>query len=168
MMVLALGEPAAAQGLVGSEITLVAILQRTPSAEPMMLSTVESARVSESDVEFPEVGKMELNRPGLYLVDTTIDISDRRISISFERAGRGSFLKATQNTYYLYFVGENLPRIETARVDRANTTLPIKDEDVSAASNIVQINVSGLNYDPSSRLTIDLGLHPERLYRRSD
>jgi len=108
------------------------------------------------DVEFSldrTRGEYELD-----VVPVTIDVQGSRITLAYDSADPGFLLDAEFNGYLLGFKAD-CPLFANATVDKSRTNLPFTEDNISAAGNVLALNVQGIAYNRKSRIAIDLVLN---------
>ena len=147
--------------LVGSVISYEGIFQSTPTSEVQRIGALTTAVVSASEVEFPMLGELDLNVPGLRLINASLDVGADYVEFDYDNAGSGTFAVGYQNTVILRFDREAALIFTEAEIDTGVTNLPILPEDVTFDGNELFINFgSGGSYSPSSFGRINLTVVP--------
>jgi len=90
-------------GLVGSVMSFEGIYQSTPTSDVQRIGVLTTVEVSATEVEFPMLGDLDLNVPGIFLINASLDVGDDYVEFDYDNAGSGSFLVGYQNTAILRF-----------------------------------------------------------------
>lgn len=148
---------AAPVSLVGTELKLDLLQQFSPSSPPNTFSATDSAIVSETGVEYPNVNDFGITNttiPGFPQPQTTvavaIDAGADFLSIDFDNAGSGVYTPSFENTYIFTFDDVVAPLITSAIIDTSVTTLGLVDSDVRFLGNKLFVNVESLSFNPST------------------
>ncbi|MBL9057168.1 MAG: hypothetical protein JNJ84_12945 [Rhodobacteraceae bacterium] len=152
LLALLTATPAPGGTLEGRLVTMNVLTWDDPAA-PLFESEGVTVKVGQG-VEFgmgPEGHAL-----GFDVVPVQVEITPGRIELSYPEA-QGNFWPAAFNGYVLQFKGDCLVFTE-ARIDRAETTMPIRPEAVYRSGNALYINVSGLDYGPKAKLALDLAV----------
>lgn len=153
LLALALALPASAGGtLEGRTVTLNVLTYDDPAA-PILESRGRTVTVGEG-VEFG-MGP-EFRTPGFDVVPVQVQIGPARIEFSYGEA-EGEFWPARFNGYVLRFEADCV-LFDGWRIDRAATTLPIVEADITSDGRALFINVQGDRYGPDVRLAVDLSV----------
>ncbi len=96
----------------------------------------------------------EFRTPGFDVVPVQVEIRAKRIEFTYGEE-RGQFWDTTFNGYVLRFATE-CALIESFVIDRAFTTMPVKDGDVWADGAALYINVAGRDYGSEMGLAIEV------------
>lgn len=149
--------------LIGTELSLKTLAQATPTSEEFYLGFETFSLVSDSFVEYPNVGNLNNPASGAppgfagTLIDTAIDVGSDYIEIDFDNSSPYNlFASGFQNTYIFTFdsgVGLN---ISEAEIDSSVTTLGLDSSDVSFIGNQVFVNVEGLSFNTNTFVRINL------------
>lgn len=141
--------------ILGRGVTFQVLTYDDP-AHPLFEGTVHRARIGDK----PEFGlRFEGVQNELDVVPVLVDISADRIEISYASAPPGELWPAVFNGYVLTF-DHGCAVIGAARVDRGFTTLPFDNKRLRLEADVLKLNVSGLKYDKTSRIGIELDLIP--------
>ncbi len=145
-------------GLLGTNLSLDTVFQRTSTSPIINLSLPTTATVIEPGIEFPSVLALLVSNPdGLVLADTSINVGDDFLEIDFDNATNiSNFDAAIQNTYVFTFDSTAALSITSATIDTAVTTLGIIESDISFSGNQLFVNVEGLSFDTSTFARINL------------
>lgn len=150
---LLLAAPAAAGTLEGRLVTLGGEAWDDPE-RPLARMVGRTVKVTSGSIEFG-IPRTELQN-GLNVVPVQVEITATRIELSYPPpAGEGQFLVAAFNGFVLSFETE-CALFEAVSVDRAFSTLPVRDADIFSRGGALYINLSGLPYGPDARLALDL------------
>ena len=142
--------PALAQGLDGRTVLMRGETWDDPDA-PLMQSSDYVASVGEG----PEFGFIPETDGIFVVVPVTIDLSEDRVSFSYEGTAGGTFTEARFNGYVLTFPVE-CTLLAGAAIDEGATTLPLEAEDVTVEPRALRLNVAGLTYGPEDRIALTL------------
>lgn len=149
---LLIAAPASAGTLEGRLVTFTVMTWDDP-AQPYLQARGKTVTVG-AGVEFG-LGPEGLTG-GLDVVPVEVEIAPQRVEITYPTvAGQGQFYTAGFNGYVLRFETE-CALFAGYRLDRAFTTLPVKDADIFTDKGALYINVSGMTYGPEARLAVDL------------
>ena len=150
-----------ATGFDGAMVELTARVTNLPGCKDQILSNPVSAMVG-SGVEFGSADLRSLRfnvnagcRYNLSMVGFAVDVSDRRIEITFDQVPPGSFGRAPFNGFSLQVVSGDVPTIlgvSSSTASLAGTPVVSVGNGASAG---VDVNVSGLEYNHASTITID-------------
>lgn len=144
--------PAGAQGgLVDRVVTFSTLTYDVPE-KPLYVGKGRTVLVGDG-VEFGLEPEGVQN--GLDVVPVMVNIGATRVEVDFSFTPPGHFVTSTFNGYLLSFETE-CALFLGARVDPAATNLPLAADAVSYDRTEVRINVSGLAFDRSSRIAVDL------------
>jgi hypothetical protein len=146
-------------GLVGTEASIDSIVQRTPTSDPFAISVQETAVVQNEVIEFTNIGRLDLDIPGIFLVNTDINIDNDFLTIDFDNAGSGLFIPAVENTCIFTFDADTLRTFVNANIN-PSTSLGLTPSDVTFAGNQLFVNVEGLPFDTSTFAQIDFEVVP--------
>lgn len=152
-LALAGGLPAAAGGSLEGRIVTLNVLTYEDPARPILESTGRTVTVGEG-VEFG-MGP-EYRTPGFDVVPVQVEIGPSRIEFSYG-SDVGAFWPARFNGYVLRFQAD-CALFDGWRIDRAATTLPIDETDITTDGRALYINVQGDEYGPEVRLAVDLSV----------
>ncbi len=153
------GATASHASLIGTELRIGSLSQVTSSSELFLDDFPASAIVSETEVEFPSAESLfgDFPRPpNSFVVDTSIDAGADFLEVDFDNAGSGRFASWFENTYIFGFSSEALVTITGATVNRDVSNLGISDGNVYFDGGDLFVNVTGLPFNSSSFLRIDL------------
>ncbi len=152
---LAMALPAAAGGtLEGREVALNVLTYDDPAA-PIFSSTGRSVIVG-AGVEFG-MGP-EFRSDVLDVVPVVVDIRPDRVTFRYtESAGTGQFWPAAFNGYVLRFTAD-CALFDAARIDRAQTTLPVGDDDLFVRDAALYVNLAGMTYAPGAAVSVELAV----------
>lgn len=153
---LAASANASAADLIGSEFSLRAIYQETAASPVLEIGVNTTAIVSAERVEFPNVGVLDTNQPGVFLVNTAIDVGGNFIEIDFDNAGSGRFANGVQNTYIFTFDTSRGLQFDEASINSSLTTLALPASNLQFSGNQLFLNVSNIPYNSSSFVRIDI------------
>jgi PEP-CTERM motif-containing protein len=145
--------------LIGSQLSVEAIFQLTPSSPIETIGFLTTATVIDPGIEFPSFQALEVPGAGLGtgLVDTSVDVGDNFIEIDFDNTSPfTSFASAFQNTLVFTFDSLAAISITGATIDTGVTTLGLTAGDVTFSGNQLSINVEGLSFNTSTFVQIDL------------
>lgn len=120
-------------------------------AQPIFDGRVHNAVVG-PDVEYGLTREGAQN--GVDVVPVLIDISSNRIVMDYANSPPGLFLAAEFNGYILDFATECV-LFREARIDRANTTLPLEEGDVFFERGRLFIDVGGHEVTVTDRVSVD-------------
>ena len=146
--------------LIGSNVSLGSFYQQTSSSSPIALTTTATVPVNASSVEIPSVAAYEvvanLIQNNFSIRDNAIDIGATSINETFENTNTsGVFGTGYMND--LVFTFESAPLVDiTGAVVDPSSTLGVTNADLSFEDNQLFVNYSGVAFDPSSVLQIDL------------
>lgn len=101
--------------------------------------------------------ELEGAQNGLDVVPVQVNVSARRIELSYHATPPGAFVPARFNGYELQF-DTDCALFDAASLDREKTTLPLDDNALTMRGGSLFINVQGLEYDQSSRIAVDLSV----------
>jgi hypothetical protein len=148
-------------GLVGTTLSYEAIYQSSPTSEISRIGTLTTAEVSATEVEFPMLGELDTNVPGVYLVNASLDVGDNYLEFDYSNAGSGSFLAGHQNTVILTFNSAAAIAFTSAEVDYSVTNIALSNDDLTFIGNQLFINHGdGGSFNPSSFSRINLTTVP--------
>ena len=147
--------PAVAQEtLLGRKVELRVLTYDDPAA-PIFASSVYSAQVGDG----PEYGLVEEGtHREMDIVPVLIDIGSSRIVLDYSTAGSGWLTAAAFNGYELDF-GAECPLFRAAHIDASATSLPLRASDVFFEGGRLYVNVSGMSYQPTDRITVEVVLN---------
>ena len=155
--------PVMANGLFGSEVSLKTLAQQTPDSEKFYLSFEAFSVVSDEFVEFPSVGSLNNpasgSPPGFSgdLVNVAIDFGEDFVEINFDNSPPYSLLAPGQEKTYVFTFDQDVElEISSATIDTAVTTLALEAEDVRFEGNELSVKVSGLSFDTSTFVRVNL------------
>ncbi|SHJ12179.1 hypothetical protein [Wenxinia saemankumensis] len=147
---LAAPQASQAEGLLGRTVVFTVEVWDDPQA-PLLESGAYTARVGPgAEIEMTEEGWLGMN-----VVPVTIDISDSRVTFSYEGDWTGTFYPSAFNGYVMRFAGE-CALIERAKPVAEGSTQPVPAEAVSFGSQELRLNVAGLSHAPGERIEIAL------------
>ena len=143
-----------AQTLDGRIIEIQVITYDDPDA-PMLESSLYSAEIGEG-------WEFGLTREGrhafLDIVPVFVDIGDGYLHFSYEAVTwESEFTEAVFNGYVIT-IGPCVGLSEPVIVEAVG--LDVTPEDITAARNVLRINVAGRKYGPDSRLTLGFDIAP--------
>ena len=92
---------------------------------------------------------------GLQVVPMQVEIGPRRVEITYPEGAEGWFHDSAFNGYVLRFETD-CALFAGWKLDRAFTTLPVRDDGIFTDHGALYINVSGMRYGPEQRLAVDL------------
>jgi len=141
---------AGAEGLDGRTVLFNAASWDDPAA-PYLVSSDYGGVVGEG----PEFGMVRETGNGLGVVPVVIDVSAGRIDFTYPKVVEGQFAVAVFNGYLLRFPTDCV-LIASAAIDRAVTTLPLKDSDLILTPQSLSLNVAGQDYGPETRIGVVL------------
>lgn len=144
----ALGGAAQAQALVGERVSIAIYTYDDPGAILLQRGPYE-AEVTD-DVEF---GLRRTKPEGLDAVPVLVDVSAGEVFFNYAFSGSGRFATAGFNGYELRYLGP-CAILRRAEIDAERSSLALGPEAISFTTEWIRINVSGVDYDPSSRLSI--------------
>ncbi|MGL4321114.1 MAG: hypothetical protein ACRCS3_09650 [Paracoccaceae bacterium] len=143
------GQAFAEPTLTGRIVTFQALAYDDPAA-PIYAGPTTTVVVDDG-VEFG------LNPEGGLTVDVVpaiVDISANRISVR-TTDGPGQYLRAAFNGFVLEFTTD-CALFDAVAIDRKGTTYPIKQTDIDVAGGVLRVNLSGLDYEIGSMVTLNL------------
>ena len=145
--------PVFAGGTLEGRLVTMNVATWDDPAAPLFESLGKTVKVGQG-VEFgmgPEGHNL-----GFDVVPVQVEITPTRIELSYPE-GTGNFWSAAFNGYVLRFKGDCVVFTQ-ARIDPAETTMPINPGAVYRSGNALYINVSGLDYGPDAKLALDLAV----------
>ncbi len=145
--------PAVAGGTLEGRTVALNVLTYDDPDRPLLSSTGRTVTVGDG-VEFG-MGP-EFRSDFLDVVPVLVDIRPTRVTFSYdETAGAGRFWPAKFNGYVLRFAG-TCALFDAVRINRAETTLPVRDDGLFVRDAALYVNVEGLDYHPGSRLVVEV------------
>ncbi len=145
--------PALAGGTLEGRLVTMNVATWDDPAAPLFESVGKTVKIGQG-VEFgmgPEGHSL-----GFDVVPVQVEITPTRIELSYPD-GAGNFWPSAFNGYVLRFRADCVVFTQ-ARIDHAETTMPIPPGAVYRSGNALYINVSGLDYGPDAKLALDLAV----------
>lgn len=154
---------AATLSLIGTDLSLSAQAQATPTSELFVTSFPVTATVSATEVEFPDVASLFDSSTGVppgfasSLVDVSIDAGSDFLEIDFTNSAPFTdFATGFQNTYVFTFDSAVALDITDAVIDTNVTTLGLTGDRVTFSGNELFVNVQSLTFNTSTFARINL------------
>lgn len=157
-LIIALGCLFAAQGHAHADGSLMGrtvsfqIQTNSDAQNPLFVGKVHESRVTDA-IEFGLVEEGPQNN--LDVIPILVDVSARRIEVSYAIAAPSQMADARFNGYVMTFSATSCTLFVSAKVDAAFTNLAFSDDRVSVNENTLMLNVAGLAIDPHHKLAVD-------------
>lgn len=144
--------PVGAEGTLKGRIVTFRVLAYDDPARPLFDGRGETVKVSDA-VEFGLAPEGAQN--GLDVIPVQVNISDRRIEVTYEGADEADPLVSAFNGYVLSFDTECV-LFQGAKVDATASNVALTEKDVTWDKGVLKINVAGRSYVTGSHFAVDL------------
>ena len=143
--------------LLGSQLSVEAIFQSTPTSTINTIGFLTTATVTDPGVEFPSLAALDVPGDTVTLIDVSIDVGDDFIEIDYANSSPFTLTASGfQNSLVFTFDSAAAITFTGAIIDTNVTTLGLAENDITFLGNKLSINFESLSFNTSTIARINL------------